>query len=166
MKIVNLNINNIPGVAELEKECFVHPWSEQSIRDYFGNPDAHFFVATDDTENGAGEARDVGTSAVEKPAVVGYIGSYIVCDEAYITNVAVKKSSRQQGIGTALLEKCVDCAKSCGASFISLEVRISNTPAINLYKRAGFESAGVRPSFYRDPDEDAIIMTKRFKPYM
>lgn len=153
MKIVNLNINNIPGVAELEKECFVHPWSEQSIRDYFGNPDAHFFVATDDTENGDG-----------KSAVVGYIGSYIVCDEAYITNVAVKKSSRQQGIGTALLEKCVDCAKGCGASFISLEVRISNTPAINLYKRAGFESAGVRPSFYRDPDEDALIMTKRFKP--
>lgn len=153
MKIVNLNINNIPGVAELEKECFVHPWSEQSIRDYFGNPDAHFFVATDDTENGDG-----------KSAVVGYIGSYIVCDEAYITNVAVKKASRQQGIGTALLEKCVDCAKGCGASFISLEVRISNTPAINLYKRAGFESAGVRPSFYRDPDEDALIMTKRFKP--
>lgn len=154
MKIVNLSVNNIPAVAELEKECFVHPWSEQSIRDYFGNPDAHFFVATDDTENGDG-----------KSAVVGYIGSYIVCDEAYITNVAVKKSSRQQGIGTALLEKCVDCAKGCGASFISLEVRISNTPAINLYKRAGFESAGVRPSFYRDPTEDALIMTKYFKRF-
>ena len=159
MKIVNLNINNISDVAELEKECFVHPWSEQSIRDYFENPDAHFFVATDDTENGVDGINSDGVSKV-----VGYIGSYIICDEAYITNVAVKKSSRQRGIGTALLEKCVECARNRGASFISLEVRISNTPAVNLYKRAGFESAGVRPSFYRDPDEDALIMTKRFKP--
>lgn len=152
MKIVNLSINNIPAVAELEKECFVHPWSEQSIRDYFGNPDAHFFVATENSENSA-----------DVSEVVGYIGSYIICDEAYITNVAVKKASRQRGIGTALLEKCMDCAENSGATFISLEVRLSNTPAISLYKKAGFESAGVRPSFYRDPTEDALIMTKYFK---
>lgn len=152
MKIVNFSINNIPAVAELEKECFVHPWSEQSIRDYFGNPDAHFFVATEDSENSA-----------DVSEVVGYIGSYIICDEAYITNVAVKKASRQLGIGTALLEKCMDCAENSGATFISLEVRLSNTPAISLYKKAGFESAGVRPSFYRDPTEDALIMTKYFK---
>ncbi len=152
MKIVNLSINNIPAVAELEKECFVHPWSEQSIRDYFGNPDAHFFVATENSENNA-----------DVSEVVGYIGSYIICDEAYITNVAVKKASRQLGIGTALLEKCMDCAENSGATFISLEVRLSNTPAISLYKKAGFESAGVRPSFYRDPTEDALIMTKYFK---
>lgn len=152
MKIVNLSINNIPAVAELEKECFVHPWSEQSIRDYFGNPDAHFFVATENSENSA-----------DVSEVVGYIGSYIICDEAYITNVAVKKASRQLGIGTALLERCMDCAKNSGATFISLEVRLSNTPAISLYKKAGFESAGVRPSFYRDPTEDALIMTKYFK---
>ncbi len=152
MKIVNLSINNIPAVAELEKECFVHPWSEQSIRDYFGNPDAHFFVATENSENSA-----------DVSEVVGYIGSYIICDEAYITNVAVKKASRQLGIGTALLEKCMDCAENSGATFISLEVRLSNTPAISLYKKAGFESAGVRPSFYRDPTEDALIMTKYFK---
>lgn len=152
MKIVNLSVNNIPAVAELEKECFVHPWSEQSIRDYFGNPDAHFFVATDKPENSA-----------DVSEVVGYIGSYIICDEAYITNVAVKKASRQHGIGTALLEKCMDCAENSGATFISLEVRLSNTPAISLYKKAGFESAGVRPSFYRDPTEDALIMTKYFK---
>lgn len=152
MKIVNLSINNIPAVAELEKECFVHPWSEESIRDYFGNPDAHFFVATENSENSA-----------DVSEVVGYIGSYIICDEAYITNVAVKKASRQLGIGTALLEKCMDCAENSGATFISLEVRLSNTPAVSLYKKAGFESAGVRPSFYRDPTEDAIIMTKYFK---
>ncbi len=152
MKIVNLSINNIPAVAELEKECFVHPWSEESIRDYFGNPDAHFFVATENSENSA-----------DVSEVVGYIGSYIICDEAYITNVAVKKASRQLGIGTALLEKCMDCAENSGATFISLEVRLSNTPAISLYKKAGFESAGVRPSFYRDPTEDALIMTKYFK---
>ena len=152
MKIVNLSINNIPAVAELEKECFVHPWSEESIRDYFGNPDAHFFVATENSENSA-----------DVSEVVGYIGSYIICDEAYITNVAVKKASRQHGIGTALLEKCMDCAENSGATFISLEVRLSNAPAVSLYKKAGFESAGVRPSFYRDPTEDAIIMTKYFK---
>ena len=152
MKIVNLSVNNIPAVAELERECFVHPWSEQSIRDYFGNPDAHFFVATDKPENSA-----------DVSEVVWYIGSYIICDEAYITNVAVKKASRQRGIGTALLEKCMDCAENSGATFISLEVRLSNTPAVSLYKKAGFESAGVRPSFYRDPTEDALIMTKYFK---
>lgn len=152
MKIVNLNINHIDDVAELEKECFVHPWSRESIEEYFGNPDAHFFVATDDGENGSG-----------KNEVLGYIGSYVICDEAYITNVAVKKSSRRSGVASALLAECVSCAKNSGASFISLEVRISNTPAVNLYKKFEFESAGVRPSFYRDPREDALIMTKRFK---
>ena len=57
----------------------------------------------------------------------------------------------------------MDCAENSGATFISLEVRLSNAPAISLYKKAGFESAGVRPSFYRDPTEDALIMTKYFK---
>ncbi len=146
MKIVSMNRTHLSAVANLEEECFAHPWSENSLEDYLNNPSAHFFVALTETCE-----------------VAGYIGTYIVCDEAYITNVAVTEKSRRGGIGRELVSHAADNAERNGASFISLEVRLSNTPAVSLYKSLGFESDGIRPNFYRDPDEDALIMTKRFK---
>ncbi len=146
MKIVSMNRTHLDAVAKLEEECFAHPWSENSLEDYLNNPSAYFFVALTDS----GE-------------VAGYIGTYIVCDEAYITNVAVTEKCRRCGIGRDLVSSAFENAAKNKASFISLEVRLSNMAAVSLYKSLGFETDGVRPNFYRDPDEDALIMTKRFK---
>ena len=93
---------------------------------------------------------------------MGYIGISCIIDEGYITNVAVFPESRKKGVGTALLERVFSLAKDMGLSFVSLEVRESNIPAISLYEKLGFKQEGKRKDFYRDPKEDALILTKRF----
>lgn len=146
MEIHAMNRTHLEQIAKLESECFVHPWSYNSLEEYLGNPSAYFYVALSDE----GE-------------LMGYVGSYIVADEAYVTNVAVSERFRRMGVGAELVKTVSENARSNRASFISLEVRLSNTAAIELYKKAGFDTAGIRPKFYRDPEEDALIMTKRFE---
>ncbi|MBO5852659.1 MAG: ribosomal protein S18-alanine N-acetyltransferase [Clostridia bacterium] len=131
------------GIAALEKECFSSPWSENAILESYV-ADTSFFVFTDN-EN-----------------ILGYAGLQIVLDEGYVTNIAVTEEARGKGIGGVLAETLVAFAKEKGLAFISLEVRESNTPAISLYKKFGFEDMGRRKAFYQHPTEDAIIMTKEF----
>ena len=91
---------------------------------------------------------------------VGYMGLQIFCGEGYVTNVAVLPEYRRQGIAQKLILKELENEMN----FITLEVRKSNAPAINLYQKMGFENVGIRPRFYTAPDEDAVIMTKNIKP--
>ena len=144
MKIEALKPEFIDSVVSFEEECFVHPWTREQIEVYYGNPNAYFFVA------------------LSGDVPVGYIGTYMVMDECFVTNVAVTEKCRGQGIGNALVARATENAKSNGASFITLEVRPSNAAAVAVYKRNGFNADGIRPGFYRDPDEDALIMTRRF----
>lgn len=146
MKIVNMTALSIPEVARLEAECFPHPWQQDSIEECFQNPAYYFFVAKDDANH-----------------VVGYIATYIVRDEAFVENVCVTESARRQGIGRALVERAIENCKANGASFLSLEVRRSNTAAIGLYTAFDFEIEGTRKKYYSDPEEDALIMTCHFE---
>jgi ribosomal-protein-alanine N-acetyltransferase len=81
-----------------------------------------------------------------------------VCDEAHVTNIAVRSDRRRQGVGTAVMVGLMGLAQSKGANRMTLEVRVSNRPAQELYNRLGFRSAGVRPRYYMDNREDALIM--------
>ena len=135
---------HITGVAETEKQCFSVPWSERAIEQELYNESAMFFVAE---KNGQ---------------VVGYIGMHTVLDECYIANIAVLPEHRRQGIGDMLLSFAGQRAKEKGCSFISLEVRVSNHSAIALYEKHGYEKQGERKNFYREPTENALIMTKYF----
>lgn len=146
MKIVGMSALTLPAVYDLEVECFAHPWSMDSLEDSFGNPNSHFYVCKNEADE-----------------VVGYASFYQVRDEAFINNVAVTASARRQGVGRALVSKCMEDAKAGGASFLSLEVRRSNEPAIGLYESLDFELEGVRKKFYRDPEEDAFLYTIRFE---
>ncbi len=130
------------SIAELEKECFSKPWSSQAIIDSV-DEGIKFFVCE------------------ENDSIVGYIGLQTVLDEGYITNIAVTVSARRRGIGKLLLDALDKAADEFSLSFISLEVRKSNTPAINLYTLCGYGSEGIRKNFYTSPNEDAVIMTKR-----
>ena len=90
------------------------------------------------------------------------MGISIVLDEGYITNIAVTKTERKKGVGTALIERVFAHAKDNSLYFVSLEVRESNQNAISLYETLGFKPEGKRKNFYDNPKEDALILTKRF----
>ena len=130
---------DVSRVAEIEKECFSLPWSEGSFEDSLSREDTIFLVCED------GE-------------VVGYVGMYLSFEEGEITNVAVTPSYRGKGCGNLLIQAMKEEAKARRAECILLEVRVSNAPAISLYKKHGFEEIGIRKNFYQYPDEDAIIM--------
>lgn len=146
MKVVNMTALSIPAVAALEAECFAHPWQQSSIEECFQNPAYFFFVAKDEEGN-----------------VLGYIATYQVRDEAFVENICVTESARRQGVGRALVERAVENCEANGASFLSLEVRRSNTAAIGLYESFGFELEGTRKKYYSDPEEDALILTRYFE---
>ena len=92
--------------------------------------------------------------------VVGYVGMWVILDEGHITNLAVDPAYRRKGIGRALLEHLITEGKKRGVRFLTLEVRSSNLVAQQLYRKLGFYEAGVRPGYYQDNQEDAIIMWK------
>lgn len=142
MKIVRMNEANIHAIKEIEDECFSNPWSFESLKAELSKVGACFYVAEIN-----GEA-------------VGYIGFNMVLDEGYIANLAVKEHFRKNGVATALLKKVISTASQNDLSFISLEVRASNTPAINLYNSFGFSKQGERKDFYRNPKENGLILTK------
>lgn len=137
-KIGNMKAEHISEVENIEKICFVHPWSRVDLEQQLNLDTSHFAVATVDGK------------------VVGYMGLQIFCGEGYVTNVAVLPEYRRMGIA----KKLIEYQMQNDMSFISLEVRESNLPAIKLYEACGFENVGIRPKFYSNPTENAIIMTK------
>lgn len=140
MRIRLMEVADIPQVAQIERDCFSEPWSEQGFADGLNNS-ASFMVA----EN-------------EEGAVVGYIGMYVTSPEGEITNVAVAREERGKGIGGMLVEAMQTWAAEHGVKRIVLEVRVSNASAIHVYEKKGFVTIGVRRNFYRFPMEDAGIM--------
>lgn len=130
-----------PAAAALEQHCFSEPWTAQGILDSYHNG-AVFFMAR--TEQGT----------------VGYAGVQITAGTGYVTNIAVDKAFRGRGIGRALTARLCYACHTKQASEITLEVRPSNTAAVRLYHRLGFAEAGHRRDFYRNPREDALLMTK------
>lgn len=133
---------NISDVAEIEKICFAHPWSEKSLEEQLTNDISHFFVA----KNIDGKS-------------IGYAGMQAIVGEGYVTNIGVLPQYRGSGIGSRLVKQLIDTADGLRLDFISLEVRPSNTVAIALYKKYGFKEVGRRKNFYRSPTEDGLIMT-------
>ncbi|MGI6027850.1 MAG: ribosomal protein S18-alanine N-acetyltransferase [Candidatus Heteroscillospira sp.] len=134
---------DIPRIAEIEKRCFSTPWSEDMLRIQLR--EGYVFLVCED----GGET-------------AGYVGLQYVLDEGYISNVAVAPESRRRGIASALLCELDRRAEKLSLSFASLEVRASNAAAIALYTARGYENVGLRKSYYENPREDALIMTKYY----
>ena len=143
-QIVKMQAKHIEDLAAIEKLCFSKPWSYESLAEELSNPLAVFFVAEQDGKT------------------VAYAGMHHIIDEGYITNIAVHPDFRGRGIATALV-KCLDgYARENDLAMITLEVRCSNSTAIGIYRREGFDEEGVRRGFYEAPKEDALIMTKYY----
>lgn len=143
-KLVPLDRSTVPDVAAIERECFSQPWSEDMIAEELYNDNASYIVAV-----------------AEDGTVVGYAGLQAVLDEGYITNIAVKAQYREQGVASELLTAFLRFAET-RLAFLTLEVRVSNQKAINLYLKHGFTQVGRRKDFYQSPKEDAILMTREF----
>jgi ribosomal-protein-alanine N-acetyltransferase len=136
-------MEDISSVVEIENQCFSLPWSQSSFEDSLSRKDTVFLVCEEDEK---------------QHVIIGYIGLYVSFDEASVTNVAVSPVFRKKGYGEALVVAAKEAVKAEGADSIFLEVRVSNAPAISLYKKHGFEELGIRKKFYEHPVEDAIIM--------
>ena len=152
MLIREMTLQDVSAVAAIEKMCFSLPWSEQSLIDSVKREDTMFLVCEEFDENNSDDTGDVNSN------IAGYIGMYLSFDEGDITNVAVSPAHRKKGYGEALVSKAKELAREKQLEMILLEVRVSNAPAISLYKKMGFEELGIRKNFYEHPVEDAIIM--------
>lgn len=140
MIIREMGAADIDMVARIEAEVFTEPWSKESFFVEVKTPNHIYLVAE---ENGN---------------ILGYCGMWEVAGEGQITNVCVAPDHRGKGVATMMLEELLNRAAKLKVGAITLEVRVSNEPAIRLYEKLGFETAGIRKDFYSLPDEDAKIM--------
>ncbi|MGF7059821.1 ribosomal protein S18-alanine N-acetyltransferase [Brassicibacter mesophilus] len=134
---------DVDGVLRIEELSFTTPWSKEAfVLEITTNKLAKYVIAERDGH------------------IVGYGGVWLIIDEGHITNIAVESQYRGQGIGNFLVEKLIDICKERGITSLTLEVRKSNIVAQSLYKKYGFKECGIRPGYYSDTKEDAIIMWK------
>ncbi|WP_432353164.1 ribosomal protein S18-alanine N-acetyltransferase [Sporosarcina sp. A2] len=136
-----MDAKDIEAVVATETEVFTTPWSaEVFAHELTGNDYATYIVAVCENE------------------VVGHVGMWVVLDECHITNVAVRKSHQGHGIGEALMRQAMNLCRSNGVVAMSLEVRVSNETARNLYRKLDFKDGGIRKNYYSDDHEDALVM--------
>ena len=148
-----MRLRDIGAVLAVEKRSFSAPWSRTAfMSELLTNERAHYFVA-----RAAGRR---GPLPWIGGRIIGYIGVWLVHDEGHVTNVAVHPDFRQQGIGRRLMEFVIEFCRRHGSTRMTLEVRVSNFVAQRLYRDLGFVGAGIRPRYYQDNNEDALIMWK------
>ncbi|HZG86132.1 ribosomal protein S18-alanine N-acetyltransferase [Paenibacillus sp.] len=136
-----MRYEDIPEVCAIEIESFATPWSEQAfMNELTHNQFAHYVVME------------------HEGRLIGYGGMWVIIDEAHVTNIAVTGEFRGRKLGERMLAELGDRARRLGANRITLEVRPSNVVARRLYEKFGFEAVGIRPGYYSDNGEDAIIM--------
>ncbi len=136
-----MTATDIDAVMSVEQDSFPTPWSRSAFEDELAqNRLARYIVALDGEQ------------------VVGYAGTWLVINEAHVTNVAVGSMRRRQGIGRLLMENLMALALAEGMDSMTLEVRVSNQAARQLYQRLGFVEAGLRKNYYSETKEDALIL--------
>lgn len=133
---------DVPAIAEIEALAYgEHHWSKDSFYSEINSKVAKYYTA----KNESGE-------------ILGYAGSWHIVDEAHITTIAVHPSFKRQHIADCLIVKLLGDCYNEFIKYITLEVRVSNIPAIKLYEKYGFKSLGTRKGYYQDNNEDALIM--------
>ncbi len=143
LKIRRMHRKDIGAVIGIEEKCFPIPWTRGAFeQELEGNKLALYLVA------------------VVRGQVVGYGGMWLIIDEAHITNIAIEPEFQGKGVGTKLTGALIHEACLKNIKGITLEVRQSNIIAQNLYKKMGFIPSGIRPEYYGDNGEDALIMWK------
>jgi ribosomal-protein-alanine N-acetyltransferase len=135
--------DDLAAVRVIEAMSFSNPWSETTFRGEIQNTSVSYPLVV-----------------IRRPGdeVVAYIIFWHIRDDVQVNNIAVRPDCRGLGLGEALMRFAIDKVRGAGATFMTLEVRASNTAAVTLYKKLGFEALGTRKNYYTKPDEDAQVM--------
>ena len=142
-----MRLKDVDQVAGIEEATFARPWSRESFRqELTRNAVARYLVADEDGQ------------------ILGYAGAWVILDESHITNIAVREDARGCGLGKRLTADLLQILSNLGASYATLEVRVSHIRAQNLYKSLGFVSVGKRKRYYEDNNEDAFLMVCEHLP--
>ncbi len=143
VRFADMELRHLPGVLDIERRSFPTPWSERAfVSELTQNAYAHYVVA------------------LRGSRVLGYAGMWLILDEAHVTNIAVHPAERGHGLGERVLSELERRAHEHGCRRMTLEVRPSNVVAQSLYRKHGFVQRGIRPGYYSDTKEDALIMWK------
>jgi len=148
-----MNEHDLLEVVEIEETTGLSQWGWDAYRAELEKPEAIMLVARRNTPD-AQTGRRLG----------GYIAARMNADELHVNNIGVWPESRRRGVGGALLGAALELAARCGAREAVLEVRAGNLAALQLYERYGFAVVGERRNYYREPPEDAKIMTRLLAP--
>ena len=140
MEIRRANPNDLLGIEEIEVLSFSDPWSRKDITSYICSEDGMCFVAKDADK------------------VIAYMIGRLIAPEGEIYRIATHPSHRRRGVGYRLLSYALKTERGRGLETTFLEVRSQNAPAIALYKSYGFGEIGLRKKYYKNPDDDAVIM--------
>jgi ribosomal-protein-alanine N-acetyltransferase len=136
---------DLDRVVDIERGGFRHPWSRDLLARELGHAWSNILLAVE---------RD----AALQEQVLGYVVFWLVHDEVHVLNIATAVEARRRGVGRALMLEAHASGKARGATVATLEVRRSNVPAIELYRSLGYRQVGVRPNYYQEEGEDAIVM--------
>ncbi len=139
MNFSPLEYKHLKQMVEIEREAFDTPWSEIMFIPEVEAENAHYIVGTTGDK------------------VICYGGFHKVLDEGHITNIVVRDTFRRMGIGKYLLTQLIDKAKSLDIKYLTLEVKVTNEPAIKMYEKFGFKASGLRKRYYNNM-YDALIM--------
>jgi ribosomal-protein-alanine N-acetyltransferase len=142
-------LDDLDRVMEIEKDGFSHPWSADLLRREMVHDWSTILLAT--------EARR-GPGGLMTEVTLGFVVYWLVHDELHVLNIATAVEERRRGVGRALMDEAARRARKAGAVLATLEVRRSNGSAIALYRQLGYRQVGVRPNYYVDEGEDAIVM--------
>lgn len=142
-EIVPMKESDLDDIMAIEKLAFRAPWSRQVFVEELERDWAHV---------------DVLKQREKHAHVLAFVNYWLVRDEVHVLNVATHPEQRRQGHAARLLEHVIAFAHREKCRYVTLEVRRSNTPAIRLYKKYGFRPVGIRPNYYVEDNEDAIVM--------
>ncbi|MCG8513559.1 MAG: ribosomal protein S18-alanine N-acetyltransferase [Halanaerobiales bacterium] len=146
IRIAPMKEADLSQVMAIEQKSFADPWTLQSFyREIQENPYSRYLVA------------------YRQERLVAYIGGWLITDQLHITNLAVDPQERGNGLAKKLLDELVRLSRKEGINKATLEVRVSNDAAINLYRKNGFAIVGRRPKYYINNQEDALIMWKEYQ---
>ena len=144
LAIGDLSPEEIDLLYEIETASYSNPWPIDAFRRELKLPFSRILAARNNGPEG--------------PPLLGYCVLWVIRDEAHVLNLAVHPDARRQGVASSLLRAAIDAARVQGARILYLEVRRSNTSAQQLYEGFGFRQVGVRPRYYEDNREDALVM--------
>jgi ribosomal-protein-alanine N-acetyltransferase len=142
-------LEDLERVMEIERDGFAHPWSMDLLRREMVHDWSTILLATATRSGPGGLASEV---------ITGFIVYWLVHDELHVLNIATAVEERRRGVGRALMDEASARARKAGAVLSTLEVRRSNAAALALYRDLGYRQVGVRPNYYADEGEDAIVM--------